>query len=53
MLARGWSLTYAGEVLVRSPDDVEDGDRIRTITAGGVVRSVVERENGDGDDRGK
>ncbi len=53
MLARGWSLTYAGETLVRGPEDVAGGDRIRTITVGGVIRSVVERENGDGDDRGK
>ena len=43
LLERGWSLTYgpAGR-LVRAPQDVASGDRIRTQTAGGEIGSVVE-----------
>jgi exodeoxyribonuclease VII large subunit len=41
-LARGWSITRtaSGEV-VRSPDDVAPGDELRTLVAGGEVRSTV------------
>jgi exodeoxyribonuclease VII large subunit len=50
MLARGWTLTYAGERLVRGPGDVVAGDRIRTQTARGDIGSVVEEGHGDADD---
>lgn len=50
MLARGWTLTYRGDRLVRRPGDVAPGDHIRTETAGGGVRSVV--EEGDGEPHG-
>jgi exodeoxyribonuclease VII large subunit len=41
-LARGWSITRAaGGRLVRSPDDVAVGDELRTLVAGGEVRSTV------------
>ena len=45
-LARGWSITRTvdGQV-VRTPADVAPGDRLRTQTAGGEVRSTVD---GDG-----
>lgn len=48
MLARGWTLTFVGEKLVRTPGDVSAGDGLRTVTAGGDIRSVVERGHGDG-----
>ncbi len=50
MLARGWTLTYAGERLVRGSGDVVAGDRIRTHTARGDIGSVVEEGHGDADD---
>jgi exodeoxyribonuclease VII large subunit len=41
-LARGWSITRAADGrLVRSPDDVGVGDELRTLVAGGEVRSTV------------
>jgi exodeoxyribonuclease VII large subunit len=41
-LARGWSITRAADGrLVRSPDDVAVGDELRTLVAGGEVRSTV------------
>lgn len=44
LLERGWSLTYGpDDALVRAPDDVATGDRLRTRTAGGDIGSVVER----------
>ena len=41
-LARGWSITRTatGQV-VRSPDEVAVGDELRTLVAGGEVRSTV------------
>jgi exodeoxyribonuclease VII large subunit len=50
-LARGWSITRtaAGDV-VRSPDDLADGDELRTQLAEGEVRStVVKPSTVDGD----
>jgi exodeoxyribonuclease VII large subunit len=46
MLARGWSVTY-GETgrLVRSPEDTHAGERLRTVTAGGDIASVVDGES--------
>jgi exodeoxyribonuclease VII large subunit len=41
--ALGWTTTRRADgTLVRSPDDVTDGDLLLTATAGGVVRSRVE-----------
>jgi exodeoxyribonuclease VII large subunit len=41
-LARGWSITRTADGrVVRSPGDAEEGDELRTLTAGGEVRSTV------------
>lgn len=41
--ALGWSITRTDDgTLVRSPDDVQVGDRLRTATAGGELTSVVQ-----------
>ncbi|HJR26328.1 MAG TPA: hypothetical protein VJ804_12705, partial [Acidimicrobiales bacterium] len=41
-LARGWSITRRGDgTVVRSPDDVAEGDELRTRVAGGELRSTV------------
>jgi exodeoxyribonuclease VII large subunit len=41
-LARGWSITRRPDgAVVRSPDDVAGGDELRTLVAGGELRSTV------------
>lgn len=43
-LARGWTITRRADGrLVRGPGDVAAGDELTTLTAGGAVRSRVER----------
>ena len=50
-LARGWSITRTADGrLVRSPDEVADGDELRTLVAGGEVRSTVVAASTVGDD---
>lgn len=45
MLARGWSVTYGERgQLVRGPADARAGERLRTVTAGGDLTSVVEEQ---------
>jgi exodeoxyribonuclease VII large subunit len=47
-LARGWTITHRGDGrLVRSPADVVHGDELVTRTAGGDIRSRVERAPGE------
>ena len=42
-LSRGWTITRRPDgTLVRSPDDVDPGDPLVTLTAGGELRSIVE-----------
>ena len=50
-LARGWSITRTADGrLVRSPAEVTAGDELRTLVAGGEVRSTVSpRSTVDGD----
>jgi exodeoxyribonuclease VII large subunit len=41
-LARGWSITRRVDgTVVRSPDDVAEGDELRTLVVGGELRSAV------------
>ena len=41
-LARGWSITRRTDgTVVRSPDDVAEGDELRTLVVGGELRSAV------------
>ena len=42
VLARGYSVTWNGETLVRSVGDVNAGDRIRTLLPDGEIESIVE-----------
>jgi exonuclease VII large subunit len=42
VLARGWSITRLSDgTLVRSPQDVSDGDTLVTALADGTVTSVA------------
>ncbi len=41
-LARGWSITRRADgTVVRAPEDVAPGDELRTLVAGGELRSTV------------
>ena len=47
-LARGWSITRRADgTVVRSPDEVAAGDELRTLVAGGELRSAVLPASGD------
>ena len=41
VLARGYSVTWKGDELVRRADDVTPGDRIRTVIGDGEISSTV------------
>ena len=43
LLARGYTLTYAGDTLVKEIDDLEEGAELRTVARGGMLTSRVIR----------